>query len=75
MKISQNPFIVKYKKLTILIMSFMYIFVGAKHFTDLQYFIEITPPQIQNKSFAVYFTGVMEILGGLLILAKKTRRA
>ena len=75
MKISQNPFIVKYKKLTILIMSFMYIFVGAKHFTDPQYFIEITPPQIQNKSFAVYFTGLIEILGGLLILVKKTRTA
>ena len=51
----------------------MYIFVGVKHFTDPQYFIEITPPQILNKSFAVYFTGAIEILGGLLILAKKTR--
>ena len=73
MKTSQNPFIVKYKKFTILILSFMYVFIGVKHFTDPQYFIEITPPQIHNKSFAVYFTGAIEIFGGLLILAKKTR--
>ena len=54
-------------------MSFLYIFIGAKHFTEPQYFVNITPPQVQHKLFAVYFTGVLEILGGLLILNKKTR--
>tara|TARA_B100000579_G_scaffold331725_1_gene281946 strand:+ start:3126 stop:3593 length:468 start_codon:yes stop_codon:yes gene_type:complete len=63
----------KYKLITILVMSFMYIFVGVKHFTDPQYFVNITPPQIQHKIHVVYFTGVLEILGGLLILNKKTR--
>ena len=63
----------KYKLITVLVMSFIYIFVGAKHFTDSQYFINITPPQVQYKLFAVYFTGILEILGGLLILNKKTR--
>tara|TARA_B100001109_G_scaffold90045_1_gene73448 strand:- start:530 stop:940 length:411 start_codon:yes stop_codon:yes gene_type:complete len=55
-------------------MSLMYIFIGTKHFTDPQYFINITPPQIYYKSFAVYFTGVLEILGGALILNKRTRK-
>ena len=63
----------KYKLITVLVMSFMYIFVGLKHFTDPQYFVNITPPQIQHKIFVVYLTGVLEILGGLLILNKKTR--
>ena len=63
----------KYKLITILVMSFMYIFVGVKHFTDPQYFVNITPPQIQHKILVIYFTGVLEILGGLLILNKKTR--
>ena len=63
----------KYKLITVLVMSFMYVFVGLKHFTDPQYFVNITPPQIQHKIFVVYFTGVLEILGGLLILNKKTR--
>tara|TARA_B100001564_G_scaffold82039_1_gene66038 strand:- start:57 stop:524 length:468 start_codon:yes stop_codon:yes gene_type:complete len=64
----------KYKLITVLVMSFMYIFVGVKHFTNPQYFINITPPQIEYKSFAVYFTGALEVLGGLLILSKKTRK-
>lgn len=55
-------------------MSLMYVFIGIKHFTDPQYFINITPPQIQYKSTAVYFTGVLEILGGLLILNRSTRK-
>ena len=68
-----NP-IKNYRLITILVMSFLYLFIGVKHFIDPQYFINITPPQIEYKSFAVYFTGVLEVLGGLLILNKKTRK-
>ena len=68
-----NP-IKNYRLITILVMSFLYVFIGVKHFIDPQYFINITPPQIEYKSFAVYFTGVLEVLGGLLILNKKTRK-
>ena len=68
-----NP-IKNYRLITILVMSFLYLFIGVKHFIDPQYFINITPPQIEYKSFAVYFTGAIEVLGGLLILNKKTRK-
>ena len=71
----ENSLIKNYKSITILVMSLMYVFIGVKHFTDPQYFINITPPQIEYKSFAVYFTGLLEVLGGLLILNKKTRKA
>ena len=70
----KNSFIKNYKLITILVMSFLYVFIGLKHFTDPQYFVNITPPQVQHKILAVYFTGVLEVLGGLLILNKKTRR-
>jgi len=63
-----------YKFFTILVMSFMYVFIGIKHFTDPQYFIGITPPQIPFKKFAVYFTGILEIIGGAMILNHKTRK-
>ena len=63
-----------YKFITILVMSFMYVFIGIKHFTDPQYFIGITPPQIPFKKFAVYFTGILEIIGGLMVLNQKTRK-
>ena len=75
MKSYRSRKIANYKEFTILVMSFMYVYIGVKHFTDPQYFINITPPQIEYKSFAVYFTGALEVLGGFLILNKKTRKA
>ena len=70
----ENSLIKNYKLITVFVISFMYVFIGVKHFIDPQYFINITPPQIEYKSFSVYFTGVLEVLGGLLILNKKTRK-
>tara|TARA_Y100000766_G_C18517260_1_gene417144 strand:+ start:99 stop:566 length:468 start_codon:yes stop_codon:yes gene_type:complete len=63
-----------YKKITVFVMATLYIIIGAKHFTDPEFFINITPPFIQFKLEAVYFTGVLEILGGALILSNKTRK-
>ena len=64
---SKNSPIKNYKSITILVMSFLYVFIGVKHFIDPQYFINITPPQIEYKSLSVYFTGALEIVGGLLL--------
>ena len=63
----KNSLIKNYKLITVFVMSFLYVFIGVKHFLDPQYFINITPPQIEYKSFAVYYTGVLEVIGGLLI--------
>ena len=67
-------FIEKYKLLTIYVMSIMYIFIGIRHFTDPQYFLDIIPPQLPSKLFLVYFTGLIEVVGGAAILAPKTRK-
>lgn len=67
-------FIEKYKLLTIYVMSIMYIFIGIKHFTDPQYFLDIVPPQLPSKLFLVYFTGLIEVVGGAAILTPKTRK-
>ncbi|MAU30629.1 MAG: DoxX family protein [Flavobacteriaceae bacterium] len=66
-------FIEKYKLLTIYVMSFMYVFIGIKHFTNPQYFLDIVPPQLPSKLFLVYFTGMIEVVGGAAILTPKTR--
>ena len=68
-------FIEKYKLLTIYVMSIMYIFIGIRHFTGPQYFLDIVPPQLPSKLFLVYFTGLIEIVGGAAILSPKTRKA
>ena len=67
-------FIEKYKLLTIYVMSIMYIFIGIRHFTDPQYFLDIVPPQLPSKLFLVYVTGLIEVVGGVAILAPKTRK-
>ena len=65
----------RFKGFTIAVMSLMYIFIGIRHFTDPQYFINIVPPQIPFKLFVVYFTGALEVIGGALMFKNKTRRA
>ena len=55
-------------------MSIMYIFIGIRHFTDPQYFLDIIPPQLPSKLFLVYFTGLIEIVGGAAILSPKSRK-
>ena len=68
-------FIEKYKLLSIYVMSFMYVFIGIKHFTDPHYFLDIVPPQLPSKLFLVYLTGLIEVVGGVAILAPKIRKA
>ena len=56
-------------------MSFVYVFIGIRHFTDPQYFLDIVPPQLPFKLFLVYLTGLIEVVGGAAILLPKTRKA
>ena len=61
MESSLVKFLPIYKTITIYILSVMYIMIGIKHFISLEYFINIMPPFIPFKEFAVYFTGLIEI--------------
>ena len=72
---SLTSFLEKYKILTIFVMGVMYVFIGIKHFTDPQYFLDIVPPQLPFKLFLVYLTGLIEVVGGAAILTPKTRKA
>ena len=72
---SLTSFLEKYKTLTIFVMGVMYVFIGIKHFTDPQYFLDIVPPQLPFKLFLVYLTGLIEVVGGVAILAPTTRKA
>ena len=69
-----NALIDNYKLFTILVMSFIYVFIGIRHFTDPQYFLDIVPPQLPFKLFLVYLTGLIEIVGGAAILSSKSRK-
>lgn len=63
-----------YKSIAAITLGLMYIVVGIKHFTEPEIFIAITPPFIYFREAAVYFTGLIEIVGGVLLLINKYRK-
>ena len=69
-----SKYIHYYKSIAAITLGLMYIVVGIKHFTDPEIFITITPPFIYFREAAVYFTGLIEIVGGVLLLINKYRK-
>ena len=62
------------KELTILLISILYITVGLNHFIKPNFFLEIVPPIIPFKLEVVFISGFFEIILGILVLFKKTRK-
>ena len=62
------------KKISIISMSYFYIYVGIKHFVDPNWFINIVPPYLPWHLELVYLSGLFEIILGLLLLIPKTRK-
>ena len=54
-------------------MSFFYIQIGVKHFTDPNWFMQIMPPYLPLHKELVYISGAFEIILGILLLFKTTR--
>ena len=63
----------KIKLLSIYIMSFFYIYIGVKHFLDLEYFLKIMPKYIPFHKSMIYISGFFEILFGIMIVLPKSR--
>ena len=61
------------KLITIYIMSYFYIQIGIKHFTDPNWFMQIMPPYLPYHLQLVYLSGFFEIILGILLIFKKTR--
>ena len=62
------------KNITVYSLGLFYTIVGIKHFTNLDFFLVIVPPYIPFPEFMVYISCVCEIILGLLLIIKKTRR-
>ena len=61
------------KLITIYIMSIFYIYIGIKHFTNVDWFMKIMPPYLPYHKELVYISGVFEIIFGLMLLFENTR--
>ena len=56
-------------------MSLFYVNVGIKHFTDPLWFLYIIPPFLSSIGLElVYISGFFEILFGMMLAVKKTRK-
>ena len=65
----------KYIKLfTIYFMSIAYTYIGIRHFIDPDFFLAIMPNYFSLHLFFVYLTGLMEVVFGVLLVFKKTRK-
>ena len=62
------------KYLTIYLMSIAYTYVGVRHFIDPNFFLAIVPNYLSMHLFFVYLTGLMEVVFGLLLAFRKTRK-
>ena len=62
------------KYINLYLISILFIYAGFAHFINPQFYINITPSFIRFKQFLVDLTGVLEILGGILVLFKTTRK-
>ena len=54
--------------------SLSYVVVGVMHFTHVDFFLRAMPDYLPAHLELVWLSGVFEILGGLGLLVKKTRR-
>ena len=62
-------------KISIYIMSFFYINIGIKHFTEPDWFLHIIPPYLMFAGLElVYISGFFEILLGGMLVFKKYRK-
>jgi uncharacterized membrane protein len=55
-------------------MSAFYVGAGIFHFINLGFYKAIMPPLLPVHDFLIYFTGVCEIVFGLLLLLQPTRK-
>lgn len=59
---------------TIYVLALLYVVVGIKHFTDTDFFLAIMPPYLPLHRELVLLSGVFEIVFGVGLVFKATRR-
>ena len=64
-----------FKTVALWVCAASYISVGINHFTDPDLFVLIVPAYLPEPLLLVHISGVAEVLGGIGLLFRKTRRA
>lgn len=51
-----------------------FVFAGANHFIDPDFYLKIMPPYLPWHLFLVYLSGAFEIILGILLLIPRTKK-
>jgi uncharacterized membrane protein len=62
------------KKLSLILMSLLYISAGIYHFINPVFYLKIMPNYIPSHLLMIYLSGVIEIILGIALLITKTRK-
>lgn len=62
------------KKVSVILISLLYLVAGLYHFINPVFYLKIMPRYIPFHLFFVYATGVIEIVLGILVLIKKYQK-
>ena len=62
------------KQIGLVIAAIFYVGVGITHFSHADWFVAIMPPYLPAHLELVWLSGLLEILGGLGLFVKPTRR-
>jgi uncharacterized membrane protein len=61
------------KKVSVYLMSIGYIYIGVRHFIDLDFFLAIMPDYLPLHKELIYLSGFFEIIFGIILLFPKYR--
>lgn len=59
---------------SLFLMATIYILAGLNHFRIPNFYLQMIPPYLPQPLFLIYLSGVIEIVFGVLLFFKKTRR-
>ena len=62
------------KSISLVVLSLGYIYVGIQHFYNPSFFLSIMPPYLPYHLPLVYISGAFEIILGLGLIFKKSRK-
>lgn len=66
--------LISWREVPLWVMIVIFFFAGVTHFTPLRHeFVKMVPPIFPAKMFLVYFTGVIELLGAILLAIPQYR--
>ncbi len=62
------------KKVSLIVMSLLYIAAGVNHFINPAFYLKIMPTYIPYHLMMIYLSGAIEIILGIALLIKKSQK-